>query len=66
MHIAEGAPRRDATKIWITSSGRAMLCNNRSRIPPRLLDRMLRVIEANSADFIQAWLDHFRQIRYYC
>ena len=66
VRIAEGKPVKDATKIWITSTGRAMLANNRSGIPERLLNRLLRVIEANSAEFAQAWRDHFGEIKYYC
>lgn len=66
VHIAEGKATGNATKIWITSSGRTLLCNNNSRIPERILQKMLRVVEANSAEFIQAWKDHFGEIRFYC
>lgn len=66
VHIAEGRPTGDGTKVWITSTGRALLCHNRSKIPNRILVRLLRVIEANSAEFAQAWLDHFGEQRYYC
>ena len=66
VHIAEGKATRNATKIWITSTGKALLCNNMSRIPERTLSKLLRVIEANSSEFIQAWLEHFGEIRYYC
>ena len=63
---AEGKAVGNATKIWITSSGKALLCNNNSRIPERILSKMLRVVEANSADFTKAWKDHFGEISYYC
>ena len=66
VHIAEGNASKDATKIWITSSGKALLCGNRSQIPDRILNRMLRVVEANSGEFVQAWLEHFGEISYYC
>ena len=66
VHIAEGKATRNATKIWITRSGKALLCNNNSHIPERILNRMLRVVEANSAEFVQAWKDHFGDISYYC
>ena len=66
VHIAEGKAIGNATKIWITGSGKALLCNNNSRIPERILSRMLRVVEANSAEFTQAWKDHFGEISYYC
>ena len=66
VHIAEGKATGNATKIWITSSGKALLCNNNSRIPERILSRMLRVVVANSAEFTQAWKNHFGEISYYC
>ena len=66
VHIAEGTASSDATKIWITSSGKALLCNNKSRIPDRILNRMLWVVEGNSAEFVQTWLDHFGKISYFC
>lgn len=66
VHIAEGTASANATKIWITSSGKALLCNNNSRISERILNRLLRVVEANSTEFVQAWKDHFGEITYYC
>ena len=49
VHIAEGRATANATKIWITSSGKALLCNNNSQIPQRTLNNMIRYIEANSS-----------------
>ena len=28
VHIAEGAPIANATKVWITKSGKCLRCNN--------------------------------------
>ncbi len=36
VHIAEGRATASATKIWITSSGKALLCNNKSHIPQKI------------------------------
>ena len=66
VHIAEGKATRNATKIWITAAGKALLCNNNSRIPDRILHRMLRTVEANSAEFMQAWKEHFGEISFFC
>ncbi len=67
VHIAEGKATKDATKVWITSTGKAVLCHQpKSHIPDRVLNKLLRVIEANSAEFVQAWKEHFGEIRYYC
>lgn len=59
VHIANGRPTPDATKIWITSAGKAVLCHNKSRIPERVLNRLLRVVEANAEEFVRAWREHF-------
>lgn len=66
VHIAEGKATANATKIWITSSGKALLCNNNSRIPQRTLNNMIRYIEANSNSIINKWYAQFREISYYC
>ena len=66
VHIAEGKASGNATKIWITSSGKALVCNNNSNIPNQTLNRLLRIVEANSAEFVQAWLEHFGEISYFC
>lgn len=66
VHIAEGKATANATKIWITSSGKALLCNNNSRIPQRTLNNMIRYIEANSNIIINKWYAQFREISYYC
>ncbi len=47
VHIAEGRAGANATKIWISSSGKALLCNNNSNIPNRQLSNLISIIEAN-------------------
>ena len=66
VHIAEGRASANATKLWITSTGKAMICNNNSQIPERILRKLQRVIEANSEMIVEEWLVHFGKIRYYC
>ena len=66
VHIAEGRAAANGTKVWITSRGKTLLCNNNSRIPAPVLQNLLRVIEANSSDIIEKWFAHFGQITYYC
>ncbi len=66
VHIAKGKATANATKIWITSSGKALLCNNNSRIPQRTLNNMIRYIEANSNIVINMWCAQFGEISYYC
>lgn len=66
VHIAKGKASSNATKIWITSSGKALLCNNASQIPRKQLSNLLRIVEANSASIIEKWYSHFGEIRYFC
>ena len=66
VHAAVGKPSVNATKLWITESGKVLLCHNRSEIPERDLRRIIRVLEANSDVVIQLWLEYFEEIRYYC
>lgn len=35
VHVAEGKPRKDGTKIWITKSGKTLLANNNAGIPQK-------------------------------
>lgn len=66
VHIAEGKATANATKIWITSTGKTVLCNNKSKIPTRTLKKIMRSIEANSSEIIKKWMEQFGEIRYFC
>ena len=66
VHIAEGKANPNATKVWITSKGKTLLCNNRSEIPDRILRRLMKVIEANSERIMADWTEHFGEISYFC
>lgn len=66
VHIMEGVPSNNATKVWITKAGKCLLCNNNSKIPDRILRDLMDVIEARSIDVINKWYHYFGEIRYYC
>lgn len=66
VHIAEGIPRANATKVWLTQSGKALLANNRSDIPTNDLRKLIRMIEANANEIKKRWLEYFDELRYYC
>lgn len=38
VHITNGVPTANATKVWITQSGKCLLCHNNSKIPNRILE----------------------------
>lgn len=66
VHVAEGVPTPNATKIWITRTGRCLLCNNNSQISVKKLRYIQEVIEARSAEIIQKWYAVFGEAVYYC
>ncbi len=66
IHISEGRPTANATKIWITKTGKTLLCNNNSNIPEKMLHILRQQIEANSNTIIMKWYERFREISYYC
>lgn len=66
VHIAEGTPAADATKVWITKSGKTLVANNNSKIPAAMLRKLLRVIEANTGHILKLWKDYFDEISFYC
>lgn len=66
VHLSQGAPSANATKIWITRKGKCLLCHNNSRIPEPILRNLIRVVEARSEEVIEKWIDFFGVIAYYC
>ena len=66
VHVSQGVPSANATKIWITSAGRCYLCHNNSRIPQKTLRNIMMIIEARSEEVISKWTSFFGSASYYC
>ena len=66
VHVAQGAPSANATKIWITGAGKCYLSNNNSQIPPRVLRNIMAIIEARSAEVVAKWTSFFGEAHYFC
>jgi len=66
IHVSEGVPQENSTKIWITKAGKCVQCNNNSRIPLKTLRNIMQIIEARSDDVIDKWQRFFDEIHYYC
>ena len=66
VHVASKRPTVDATKLWITSEGGVVVCHNDSQIPPEVLRKIVRVVEANSKEIVATWVRLFGEARYYC
>ncbi|MCR5045893.1 MAG: DUF4160 domain-containing protein [Treponema sp.] len=66
VHVSQGRPVKNATKIWITKHGKCYLCHNSSNIPEHILNNIIRVLEARSSEIIEKWKNFFGKIDYYC
>lgn len=68
VHIAQGRPTSNATKIWITSSGGCIIANNNSKIPSKELNELLDVVSAQFFMICDSWKKHFvtEDIKFYC
>ena len=66
VHVCKGTPSEGTTKIWITRSGRCLLCNNNSHIPQRDLRIIMDVIEARNKEILEKWYGYFNEISFYC
>ena len=66
VHVSEGVPKQNATKIWITKSGKCYLCHNNSQIPKHTLRNIMRIIEARYVEIIRKWYEFYGEISYYC
>ena len=66
MHVSEGKPSANATKIWITEKGKAYVSNNNSQILEKVLSNIVRIIEARATEIIDKWISYFGEVRYFC
>jgi len=66
VHVAEGSPQPNATKIWLTRTGKGLLANNNSDIPAKTLRNIMRIIESQHQIVFQKWIQYFEQIQFYC
>ena len=65
VHVSQGVPTGNATKIWITKTGGCYLEHNNSQIPTRILRNIMDVIAARSEEVIRKWKDFFGEIEFY-
>ena len=66
VHISEGKPKQNATKVWITSAGKTLLANNNSNIPDVTLRNIMRILETRSEEIVFKWTKYFGEAKYYC
>ncbi len=66
VHVSKKRPSENATKIWLTSSGKCLLANNNSKIPENVLRGIIRIIETRSFEIISMWKERFGSVIFYC
>ena len=68
VHISEGKPHPNATKIWLTKSGGCFIAHNKSKIPADVLNKALEVISAHYFMLCRAWKEFFNMdtVKFYC
>ena len=68
VHVSEGRPMENATKIWLTSKGGCILANNNSKIPQSKLKDIMDVVEAQFFYICRRWQEHMKteDIHFYC
>ena len=66
VHVSQGTPLANATKIWITDAGKCLVANNNSNINRHVLSNIVRIIEARVDEVLTKWDAHFGERKYYC
>ncbi len=57
VHVCEGVPHSEATKIWM--NGMVRLAHNKSNIPTKDLNTIMRWLAANRELIEEKWEKHF-------
>ncbi|MBR6080958.1 MAG: DUF4160 domain-containing protein [Treponema sp.] len=66
VHVSKGKPSANSTKIWISSAGKCSVANNKSQIPVKTLDNIVRLIETQYMLVFSRWKETFGELRFYC
>ena len=68
VHIGIVEPSPTATKIWITKNGGCIIAHNKSKIPSKDLNHLLRIIQNDYFFICGEWKKFFDidDIKFYC
>ncbi len=68
VHIAKGKPTPNSTKVWLTKAGGCFVASNSGRIPKKILNELLEIINAQYFYICEKWKEHFvtDEIHFYC
>ena len=59
VHVAKGKQSANATKIWLPADSNPVVAHNKSRIPQKILMRILKSVAQNRDTIIARWYDYF-------
>lgn len=67
VHIKKGKPTPNATKIWLTRSGKCIVASNGSRIPEKELNELKEFISTQFFLICLKWKEFFLEenIKFY-
>lgn len=68
VHVNEGSPDINSTKLWLTKSGGCIVANNNSKIPESKLNKIKEIIADNHFYVCQKWSEIFgdESLVFYC
>ena len=66
VHVCEGIPSENATKIWITKELKTLPAHNKSNIPSHKLNYIMKTIEARAFEIVALWKEDFGEVTFYC
>ena len=59
-------PRWAARFATVSLGVLGKVCHNNSRIPPKTLRNIMRIIEARRSEIIDQWVIYFGSAKFYC
>jgi uncharacterized protein (UPF0248 family) len=68
VHVSEGTPSANATKIWLTRSGGLMLAHNNSNIPQHRINQIIDALSVKYFVVVSEWKKHnnVNEVKFYC
>ena len=66
VHVTQGRPQKNGTKIWITKTLHCLVSNNNSKIPEHTLNNIIEIIENRAFEIVSEWQTRFGELKFYC
>ena len=68
VHVNEGSPNSNSTKLWLTKAGGCIEANNNSHIPESKLNKIKEIVSDNHFYICRKWIEIFGEnaLQFYC